>query len=49
MDISVNGPATLDVLSQRLDIAPGLLAGTLMALEIRDIVSKSPGGVYALK
>lgn len=48
-DISVNGPATLDVLSQRLDIAPGLLAGTLMALEIRDIVSKSPGGVYALK
>lgn len=48
-DISVNGPATLDVLSQRLDMAPGLLTGTLMALEIRDIVSKSPGGVYALK
>ena len=48
-DLKVNGPATLDVLAARLAIAPGLIAGTLMALEIRDVVSKSNSNVYALK
>ena len=48
-DLKVNGPATLDVLSTRLAIAPGLIAGTLMALEIRDIVNKNNSNVYALK
>jgi DNA processing protein len=48
-DLQVNGPATLDVLATRLAIAPGLIAGTLMALEIRDVVSKSNSNVYALK
>ena len=48
-DLQVNGPATLDVLSTRLAIAPGLIAGTLMALEIRDVVNKSNSNVYALK
>ena len=48
-DLQVNGPATLDLLSTRLAIAPGLIAGTLMALEIRDVVNKSNSNVYALK
>lgn len=48
-DLQLNGPATLDKLSTRLSIAPGLLTGTLMALEIRDIVTKSSDNVYALK
>ena len=48
-ELSVNGPGTLDEMSIRTRIAVGTLAGTLMALEIRDIVSKTPAGVYALK
>lgn len=44
-----NGPGNLDDLAMRTQLAPGILAGTLMALEMRDLVSKSPNGIYALK
>ncbi|MBE6367765.1 MAG: DNA-protecting protein DprA [Lentisphaerae bacterium] len=47
--LTTQGPGTLDELAVRTALAPGVLSGTLMAMEIRDIVSKSPGGVYALK
>lgn len=47
--LQIEGPGSLDELVARTQIATGTLTGTLMALEIRDIVSKSPGGVYALK
>ena len=43
------GPGTLDDLAARTNLAPGTLAGTLMALEIRDLAIKSPNGIYALK
>jgi DNA processing protein len=44
-----NGPGTLDDLAQITDLPPGVLAGTLMALEIRDYVTQTPNGIYALK
>jgi DNA processing protein len=47
--LEVNGPGTLDDLSVRTQLPAGVLAGTLMALEIRDITTKAPNGVYALK
>jgi hypothetical protein len=33
----------------RTALPAGVLSGTLMALEIRDIVSKNASGIYALK
>ena len=48
-ELAVNGPGSLDDLSLRTQIAVGTLAGTLMALEIRDIAIKNPAGIYALK
>lgn len=48
-ELMQNGPGTLDDLSRRLNMAAGVLAGTLMALEIRDIAVKSAANVYALK
>ena len=47
--LTVNGPATLDELAVRTAMVPGTLSGTLMALEIRDLIVKSPAGVYSLK
>jgi predicted Rossmann fold nucleotide-binding protein DprA/Smf involved in DNA uptake len=44
-----NGPGTLDDLAKITDLPPGVLAGTLMALEIRDYVTQTPNGIYALK
>lgn len=48
-DLTAHGPAMLDKLALRINLPPGLLSGTLMALEIRDIVSKTPNGIYELK
>ena len=48
-ELTVNGPGSLDDLSMRTKLAAGVLAGTLMALEIRDIVIKSPNNIYSLK
>ena len=48
-DLKVNGPGTLDDLALRTRMAPGLLSGTLMAMEIRDIIQKTPSGIYSLK
>ena len=47
--LKVHGPASLDELAVRTKLATGVLSGTLMALEIRDLVIKSPTGIYALK
>ncbi|MBO5923662.1 MAG: hypothetical protein J6Q81_04025, partial [Lentisphaeria bacterium] len=47
--LKVNGPGSLDDLSQRTNLPAGVLAGTLMALEIRDIIAKSAGNIYSLK
>ncbi|MBE6380200.1 MAG: DNA-protecting protein DprA [Lentisphaerae bacterium] len=48
-ELELNGPGTLDDLSLRTKLPAGVLAGTLMALEIRDIAAKAANGVYALK
>ena len=48
-DLSVNGPGSLDDLSVRTKLPAGVLAGTLMAMEIRDLIVKSPNNVYSLK
>ena len=48
-ELMVNGPGSLDDLALRTKLAAGVLAGTLMALEIRDIVVKTPNNVYSLK
>lgn len=48
-DLSVNGPGSLDDLSVRTRLPAGVLAGTLMAMEIRDLIVKSPNNVYSLK
>ncbi|MBR7143327.1 MAG: DNA-processing protein DprA [Lentisphaeria bacterium] len=48
-DLTVNGPDSLDDLAVRTKLAAGALAGTLMALEIRDVIVKSPGNIYSLK
>ena len=47
--LKVHGPGSLDDLSQRTQLPAGVLAGTLMALEIRDIIAKSAGNIYSLK
>jgi DNA processing protein len=47
--LSTAGPGTLDELAMRTALPAGVLSGTLMALEIRDIVSKNASGIYALK
>ncbi len=48
-ELSVNGPGSLDELSQRTGLPPGVLAGNLMALEIRDIITKTASNIYQLK
>ncbi len=48
-DLSVNGPGSLDDLAVRTKLPAGVLAGTLMAMEIRDLIVKSPNNVYSLK
>lgn len=47
--LQLQGPGNLDELALRTQLPPGILAGTLMALEIRDLINKSPNGIYALK
>ena len=47
--LTTAGPGTLDDLAVRTQLPAGALSGTLMALEIRDVVTKNPSGIYALK
>ena len=47
--LKVNGPGSLDDLSQQTQLPAGVLAGTLMALEIRDIIKREAGNIYSLK
>jgi len=44
-----NGPGSLEMLAAATGAETGLLTGTLLALEIRNLVAKSPDGAYALR
>lgn len=47
--LTTGGPATMDELAVKTQMPAGILAGTLMALEIRDLINKNASGVYELK
>ena len=47
--LSEKGPGKLDELAAATGAPAGELAGTLLALEMRDIAVKSPDGTYALR
>ncbi len=44
-----SGPGSLEALAAATGAETGLLTGTLLALEIRNLVAKSPDGAYALR